>query len=180
MFKNENRLIPAFITLVSLMWAVPSAAPGQVDQADSNVASVNFNTASVRGDYAIVGIFAANVAQELGTMKVDGLGNFEGSSIVNAPGANGERIVVNVTFTGTYTVNSDGTGVDSFTATLPDESTVTRTEDFVITKAQVIGGVPIATEIVAAVREPSAVVPGGVFLTHIYTRRTTVARSSNR
>lgn len=173
MLKNRRRFIPAFITLGSLMWAGPWAALGQLDRVDSNVASVKFSTASVLGDYAIVGTFAANVAQELGTQKVDGLGNFVGSSIVNGPGANGERIVVNVTFTGTYTVNSDGTGVDSFTATLPDGSTVTRTEDFVITKAKVIDGVPIATEIVAALREPSAVVPGGVFLTHTYTRQTT-------
>ena len=161
------------------MWAGPSAALGQVNQVDAYIAPVNFSLASVLGDYAFVGTYAGNVAQEIGTMNVDVRGNFTGSSIVNVLRANGERVVVNVTFTGTYTVNCDGAGVDSFTATLPDGSTVERTEDYVITEAQVIGGELIATEMVAAVREPSAVVPGGVFLTHTYTRQRPVARYSD-
>jgi hypothetical protein len=179
MFKTRTRLVPAFITLVSIMGASPLAAFGQEDRANAYFAPVNFRLASVLGDYAIVGTYAGNVAQEIGTMNVDGRGNFTGSSIVNVPGANGERVVVPVIFTGTYTVNSDGTGFDAFTATLPDGSTVERTEDYVITKTEVSGGELIATEMVAAVREASAVVPGGVFLTHTYTRQRPVARHRN-
>jgi hypothetical protein len=169
MFANRKTLITTVLTLGSLLWITPSAALGQ-DQTDFSSASLEFSAASARGDYAIVGTFGANVGRELGRQKLDGLGNFTGSSTVNVPGSNGERILLEVTFTGTYTIDSDGIGVASFTVTFPNGSTSSGVEDFIITKAQIIDGVPIATEIVSASREPSAAVPGGIFLTHTYTR----------
>ncbi len=53
----------------------------------------------------------------------------------------------------------------------PPVGTKRCTEDFVITKAAVKDGVPIATEIVDVQEQPSAVIPGGVFVTHTYTLR---------
>jgi hypothetical protein len=169
MFKSRRGSIPAILAVGGLVWAGPATTFAQ-DRRGSEVRSVEFNNASVIGDYAIVGTYGPNVAQELGTQKVDGFGEFVGSSILNQPGPSGTRTILNVTFTGSYTVYDDGKGVDSFTVVLPDGRIITRTEDFVITKTQVNEGTPIATEIVGALREPSGVVPGGVFVTHTYTR----------
>jgi hypothetical protein len=44
-------------------------------------------------------------------------------------------------------------------------------DDFVITAATVKNGVLVATTMEDAVRVPSALVPGGVFVTRHYTRR---------
>jgi hypothetical protein len=169
--RREQRLNGAWIILLLGIVIWPGTpAFGEDHPIDTQRHRLKFSNASARGQYAIVGTYGNSVAQELGTQTLDGEGGFVGSSIVNLPGASGERIVVPVSFSGTYDVNDDGTGFDQFTATLPNGTTVTRSEDFVITKAKVIGGALIATEIVAALREASAVVPGGVFLTHTYTR----------
>lgn len=111
------------------------------------------------------------MARALGTQTLDGHGNVKGSAIVNQPGPNGTRVIVSITFAGTYAVNSDGTGTISLTINLPNGATANATEDFVVTKSEVRGGIPIATEIVDAQEQPSTVIPGGVFVTHTYTLR---------
>jgi hypothetical protein len=104
-FKNRRRLIPAILMLGSLIWAAPSAAFSQRNQTDPDIKSVEFSEESVQGDYSVVGTFGANVAQELGTQKVDGIGNFDGSSIVNEPGPNTTRTITIITFTGTVIIH---------------------------------------------------------------------------
>jgi hypothetical protein len=130
-----------------------------------------YTLASLRGDYAAVATYGANVARALGTQTMDGHGNLKGSAIVNQPGSNGARVIVSISFTGTYRVNSDGTGTISLTITLPNGNTANATEDFVITKAEIRDGIPLAKEIIDAQEQPSTVIPGGVFVTHKYTRR---------
>jgi hypothetical protein len=170
MLKIKKRRL-LIVAMAGALWTAPRTVSGQTDLDDlSGRKPAKFTTASVRGTYAIVGTYSGNIAQELGTQTVDSLGNFTGSSTLNVPGPNGQRIVLVITFEGTSTVNSDGSGTDTFTATLPDGSKVTRSENFVITRARFVDGELIATEIVGALREPSGVVPGGVFLTHTYTR----------
>lgn len=171
MLKNKFRLVSPTAMLGGFIMASASIAFGQVQPSLSVAAKPKFSLASIRGDYPIVGTFSGHVAIELGNQTIDGRGHFTGSSVVNVPGADGKRRIIPVTFTGTYTVTSDGKGTDSFTVPLPNGTTATFTEDFIITKAEFIHGELIATEIVAAMREPSAVVPGGVLLTHVYTRR---------
>jgi hypothetical protein len=78
---------------------------------------------------------------------------------------------VALTSAGTYSVNTDGTGIIFLAVTLPDGTIKTATEDFVITRTELIRGVRVATEIVDEQREPSLVLGNGVFVTQDYTRR---------
>lgn len=129
-----------------------------------------YSLASLRGDYAVVGTYGANVARLIGTYHADGKGYVEGTARVNLPGPGNDRIVVNISFTGPYTVNPDGTGTLYFTVELPGGGTTPATLDFVFTRSEVLDGTKVATEIATAQREPSSVV-NGQFVTHIATRR---------
>ena len=80
--------------------------------------------------------------------------------------------------TGTYTVNCDGTGVVTQTLTLSDGSTQTQANDFISTGAMLVPnplgpffpGQLVATAAEDAARIPSPIVPGGLFVTHRYSR----------
>lgn len=52
--------------------------------------------------------------------------------------------------------------------------------DFIVTGAIVQGGQPIATSMVEAQRTPSAIVPGGIFLTRTYTLRPTLSAQQTK
>ncbi len=143
----------------------PAAAAQQADKSPSP-----YSLASFEGDYAVVGTYSANVARLIGTYHADGKGNIEGTAKVNLPGAGNSRVVVGISYAGTYTVSDDGTGVIYFTVDLPGGGTETATLDLVFTKAEILDGVKVATEIATAQREPSMVV-NGQFVTHISTRR---------
>ncbi len=166
--QSSRWVIPAVLTLSCLSWGGGQAASGQDDWPDG---SERYTVESLRGDYGVTATYGANVARALGTQVIDGHGNLKGSAIVNQPGANGARIIVSIRFTGTYTVNGNGTGRMSLTIFLSDGNTAKATEDFVVTRGKLREGMPVATEIVDAQEQPSAVIPGGVFVTHTYTRR---------
>ncbi len=166
--QSNTWFIPAVLTLSCFLWAGTQTAFGQEDRPERCEA---YSEASLRGDYGVTATYGANVARALGTQVFDGHGNLNGSAIVNQPGANGARIIVSITFTGSYTVNSNGTGTMSLSIILPGGRTANAKEDFVITRANIREGVPLATEIVDAQEQPSTVIPGGVFVTHTYTRR---------
>ena len=68
-------------------------------------------------------------------------------------------------------MNKDGSGVRNLTIALPGGSTTQVIEDFVITRAEVINGVALATEIADAQREPSAVIDDQSLVRHILTLR---------
>jgi hypothetical protein len=75
--------------------------------------------------------------------------------IANVPAPDGSRQVIPAPPTvGTYTINPDGTGTATLTTTMPDGSTTTAHLDRVITQAEVIGGVKLATEVYGMAREP--------------------------
>jgi hypothetical protein len=94
-------------------------------------------------------------------MTYDGEGRFTGNATVNLPGRSyGERAFVSAPFVRPYTVNADGTG----TATPPGESDIV----FVITKADVVGGVKLAKEVFFIVREINPAT--GDLLTGVITR----------
>ena len=96
----------------------------------------------------------------------DGKGNATGSALANQPGANGTRTITRFGISGTYTVNKDGSGVRKLTIALPGGGTAQVIEDFVITRAKVIDGVALATEIADAQREPSAVIDDQSLVRH--------------
>ena len=152
----------------SMIWGATAAVCGQEDTAER---VHKYSLASIRGDYAVVNHYGANLALALGTERFDGSGGLHGSAILNRPTANGARELVPLSFIGTYTVNDDGTGVILLAVTLPDGTIRTATEDFVITRAEMIGGIPVATKILDAQREASLVLGNGVFVTQEITRR---------
>jgi hypothetical protein len=156
--EKRRRYIPIAIAVVGLIWTLPQAALGEEDAAGMPEHHLGYTVQSLRGNYAAVATYGGNAARALGVQVLDGAGNLKGSAIVNQPGPDGTRKVVSITFTGTYTVNGDGTVADA-------------TEDFVITKAKLRNRVLIATEVIDAQEQPSTVIPGGVFVTHTYTRR---------
>jgi hypothetical protein len=130
-----------------------------------------YTAASLCGDYGAVVTYGANVAAGFGHETYDGHGNATGSALANQPGANGTRTITSFGISGTYTVNKDGSGVRNLTIALPGGGTADVIEDFVITKAEVVDGIAIATEIADAQREPSAVIDDQSLVRHTLTLR---------
>lgn len=157
--------------MVLLALMASSAAFASQESSDTSGEHPEFSEASLIGSYAFVGTYAANVAANLGVMTFDGLGTVKGSVLVNQPAADGSRTIVKVTVAGSYSVNRDGTGIILFTVILPNGQTAHVTEDFVITRSEWRNGVLIATSIFDAQEQPSVVISGNVFVTHIFTRR---------
>jgi hypothetical protein len=129
-----------------------------------------WSLASLQGEFALVGTYGANAARLLGTYAVDDQGNYSGSARINLPGPAGQRVLVDITFEGTSTIEPDGTGTTSSTVTLPNGAKLQTSTDFVITKSTRVRGIRVATEVASAQREPSVVV-GGEFITFLATRR---------
>lgn len=137
-----------------------------------------FTLDSLDGNYAVIGTYGANVALALALRHFDGKGNLTGTFVLNEPAAGsttGARTIVTGTQVGTYTINCDGSGVITRTLTASNGVTATQTDDFVITKAKFEHSPRgadrfIATALVDAQETPSAIVPGGIFLTRAYTR----------
>jgi hypothetical protein len=139
------------------------------DQQNARKPIQKYSLASLHGDYGAIGYYGANLA--LADEQFDGNGNLSGTALLNKPGTSGSRDLVTLPFTGTYTVNDDGTGVLYLTVTTPTGGTATATEDFLITEAEVIRGIPVATKMADAQREQNIILGNGVFGTHVYTRR---------
>lgn len=132
-----------------------------------------FTLASIQGNYGVVATYGANVALSLAVRTADGNGNWSANFIVNEPtpgSTTGARTIVTGTNIGTYTVNCNGIGQVQRLTTTNTGIVVAGVDDFVITAATVINGQLIATAIADMSETPSAIVPGGVFLTRVYTR----------
>jgi len=134
-----------------------------------------YTVASLKGTYTSIATYGANVALALGVRHFDGQGNLTGTFTLNAPdptSTTGARKISTGTQAGTYTVNCDGTGVETRTLTSSTGVTTMQMDDFVISQAirQEDGGF-LATALEDAVRTPSALVPGGVFVFRHFTRR---------
>jgi hypothetical protein len=69
-------------------------------------------------------------------------------------------------------VNCNGTGTITRVVTKPDGTTASAMDDFVITESTIkFAWLPtVATTIVDAQRDPSVILPGGVFVTRVHTR----------
>jgi hypothetical protein len=166
MFNKRSLFVPA--ALVSFGLIGTSAA--KADEARC------YTLASLNGTYAIVTDYGDHVAQALAVRYFDGNGNMTGTFLINAPvvgSATGARTLTTGTQVGTYTVNCDGTGVITRVLTTSTGTTVTQTDDLLITKAVTKhdDGHFLATALADMTRTPSALVPGGLFVTRTYTRR---------
>lgn len=114
--------------------------------------SEGFTNASLKGNYAVTCIGQGGQAESafVGIFTFDGNGNMSGSTNANLPGSSfGERILVQATLTGTYSVDADSSGYGSSTAlmTLPGGLTRQNSTILLITKAEVIDNVKIAQEV---------------------------------
>lgn len=165
MFNKKRRIARTGLIFASLMGA---AAANAQDPA------CPYNNASLQGTYATVAPYGNNIAISLAVRIMDGKGNWNANFIVNQPLAGsttGQRTITSGANRATYTVNCDGSGVSNRILTLADGTTSLGTDDFLITKSVVRDGQLIATEIQDAVRIPSAIVAGGVFVTRVLTLR---------
>jgi len=166
---NKKRLfVPTALLLVSLLG---------VSVANAQSSSCPYTLASLQGNYAITTSYGASVAMAIGTRSLDGNGNMTGTFRINEPTAGsttGARTIVTGTQVGTYTVNCNGTGQFMRTLTQSSGTVTTSVDDFIITSAVRVfngtGMVLIATTIVDAQQAPSAIVPGGVFVTRTHNR----------
>jgi hypothetical protein len=165
MFSKKAFFVPT--VLISLGLLGTSAAKADGDHC--------YTVASIRGTYAVVATYSANVALAFGVREFDGQGNLKGTFVLNAPvvgSPTGARTIITGTQVGTYAVNCDGTGTITRTLTSSTGVVTTQTDDFVITKATGHWeGQRLATALEDAQRTPSALVPGGLFVFRSYTRR---------
>jgi hypothetical protein len=155
--------------LASAVLAMPIWARSDQDSEDFSHRSEDFTNASFYGSYATVATYGANVARLLGIGHPDGKGNTHGTGIVNVPGPNGTRVIVSISYEGTYTVSPEGFGVVHYVVTLPNGTTALTDIDFLATKAKMIRGRKVITEFATAQREPSSVF-NGEFVVHTGTR----------
>ena len=161
----KQKSIVGLSRLVVISCSVLSAASAQSTRCYTNE--------SLKGTYAVVVNYGANLALGFITETLDGAGNLRGAFRINQPSAGsttGERSIVTGTQTGTYNVNCDGTGIMDRVVTRQDGSIANQSDDFVITSGIVQGSRLIARTILDAAREPSVVIPGGIFLTLTHTR----------
>ena len=132
-----------------------------------------YTLASLQGSWTLVATYGANVAVAFGQRYLDGNGNLSGVFVLNAPTAGsttGERTISTGTQAGTVTLNCDGSGTFNRVLTSSLGVVTNQVDDFIITAAIVKNGQFIATAIADAVRTPSALVPGGIFVTRVHTR----------
>lgn len=164
--KRSRMTFPIAVAAI-LAWGSASALNAQTGPGTAHTYGVE----SLNGDYAVINHYGANLALGIGAEHFDGTGKATGSLLLNRPTVTGSRELVALVSTGTYMVNDDGTGILYLSVTLPNGIVKTATEDFVITRSKLIGGVLVATEIVDEQREPSLVLGNGVFVTQEFTRR---------
>ena len=148
MNKQPIRLSTALNALagVTLALGICAAQPALGDDG-------TFTVASLQGRYAYVN--NTEGVASFGPMSFDGRGGVTLSETVNLPCANpGQscaRTIADIIATGTYTVNSDGTGVATFAFKFADGTNIgTEKYDFVITAATRNGRKLLATQVFAA------------------------------
>jgi hypothetical protein len=128
---------------------------------------------SLQGSWAIIGTFGANVAKSLGKRDIEENGSFTGTFVLNGPtpgSPTGARTITTGTQNGSYAVNCDGTGTVTRILTASNGTTASQVDDFVITAAIVKHREFVAIAVTDVQRVPSALVPGGIFVTRVMTR----------
>jgi hypothetical protein len=129
-----------------------------------------FTLASVKGSYAGVTTIGHSVGSAAVVSTFDGEGHFSGLGILNIPSPAGQRLIIPITFVGTYTMSANGTGTAALTVTLPDGTELHLNDDSVITQATRHGNQLLATQLFSQRREPSQTVAGNLLVTVVSTR----------
>ena len=134
------------ITLFTIIFLVSSGM----------VYAQGYTNASVKGKWAVTSITGANNNASLNLLTADENGNYTGSGIMNAPGLlTPRRQRLETTFSGTYAINPDGTCVMTLTFTITSTGLSTSfNADGIVTKAEVVDGAKIVTEIAGMFVEP--------------------------
>ena len=150
MNKQPSRIRNALNALASLTLALGNCAV-QSAWADDGA----FTVSSLQGSYAYVN--NTEGVASFGPMSFDGRGHVTLSETINLPCANPgqtcDRTIANVIATGTYKVNSDGTGIATFAFKFADGTPIgTEEYDFVITGAARRLERLLATQVFAADR----------------------------
>jgi hypothetical protein len=167
MFNKKSLFVLAALIVTSFL-GVPAA-----DAQIQHQCYQGYDLTSLKGHYAVIGTYGANVAVTFAARYMDGQGNLTATYIVNEPtpgSTTGERTIVKGTNVGTYTVNCDGSGVVTRKTVTNTGIVAYQQDDFIITEAIArYGQAPLATKVVDAQRTSSAIVPGGIFLTRTAT-----------
>jgi hypothetical protein len=129
-----------------------------------------FTLASLQGAYAGVTTIGHNVGSAAVVSTFDGEGNFSGSGMLNIPSPSGQRLIIPITYVGTYTMNANGSGTSALTVTLPDGTELHLNDDSVITQATRHGNRLLATQLFSQRRQPSQTVAGNLLVTVVSTR----------
>jgi hypothetical protein len=172
--KTQNRTSLFLLGVVLALLAAPAGFAPRSESTGLAQAQAGYTLASQVGTYAYtcssIAAGAAKAMAGFGTFTSDGNGNMTGTTyFANVPSPDGSRRIVPwINGVATYTINADGTGTATWTMTNPDGVTGISHYDRVITQAEVIGGVKVATEIVALQREP--VMNAGALLTCVAKR----------
>jgi hypothetical protein len=166
MFNKKRLFVPAALILAGLIG---------VSKANAQDPTCPYTLASLQGSYAVIVNYGASVAIGLQTEVLDGKGNLTRTGVLNQPtagSATGARTVGTVSSKGTYTLNCNGSGTITRVVTKPDGTTANAVDDFVITGSVIKWAFlpAIGTTIVDAQRDPSVILPGGVFVTRVHTR----------
>ena len=168
MFNKENLFAAAVLITTGCLGAAKAHAQN----------TRCYTLESLQGSYGVVIHYGANVAAGIQAETLDGKGNLTRTGINNQPvvgSPTGLRTVAAVTSVGTYTVNCDGTGTINRIVTRADGSTAAAADDFLVTKSIERDGRLVATAIFDIQKDPSVIVPGGIFLTRTHTLRPTGA-----
>jgi len=124
MFNKRCLLVQAALVSFGLLGMSAAKADG-----DAHC----YTLASIKGTYAAVATYGANVALALAVRHFDGQGNMTGTFTLNAPvvgSPTGARTIVTGTQVGTYVVNCDGTGTITRVLTSSTGVVTTQTDDF--------------------------------------------------
>ena len=150
MAKEPTRIRTAFNALAGVTLAL-GVCVAQSARADDGI----FTIASLQGRYAYVN--NTEGVASFGPISFDGRGGVTLSETVNLPCANPgqtcDRTIADVIATGTYTVDSDGTGIATFAFKFADGTPIdTQKYDFVINGVTKQGRNFLATQVFAADR----------------------------
>ena len=168
--RRASILNPVFMMLLAAGGLLlPSGAARAQERAPSSAATQPpFTVASIVGTFAWthIGHGGQFPGAGLGVLTFDGAGRFSGTVTLNLPGEDFTNRIPDFrsSFSGSYTLNADGTGTSTTRFTLPGGSSQETSSHFVVTKAVVRSGRKIAREfkLVADRLSIEASVPGPI------------------
>lgn len=116
---------------------------------DAAMAAEEYTNSVLKGNYAVAAIGQGGFSPQAGVSVAtyDGNGRFSGITIQDVPGASlGERVFVRASFTGTYAMNSEGTGTAMIRTSRPDGSADEVSTALVVTNVTSVNGKSVAEE----------------------------------